>query len=146
MARLTIKDEQGNWALKGVKWNQLHVGETITQQVQEKIYGALAKLKDYEDSGMTPDECWDCCAGRRGRLIDENKLMQDVNNTITEKSGAIDWINLINCQPTAYDPDKVVKQLEDRSSLARPVGWSKTYEIITLENAIETVKSGGVDV
>ena len=65
MARLTIKDEQGNWALKGVKWNQLHVGETITQQVQEKIYGALAKLKDYEDSGMTPDECWDCCAGRR---------------------------------------------------------------------------------
>lgn len=64
MARLTIKDEQGNWALKGVKWNQLHVGETITQQVQEKIYGALAKLKDYEDSGMTPDECWDCCVGR----------------------------------------------------------------------------------
>lgn len=60
MARLTIKDEQGNWALKGVKWNQLHVGEMITQQVQEKIYGALAKLKDYEDSGMTPDECWDC--------------------------------------------------------------------------------------
>ena len=59
MGRLTIKDEQGNWALKGVKWNQLHVGETITQQVQEKIYGALAKLKDYEDSGMTPDECWD---------------------------------------------------------------------------------------
>lgn len=50
MGRLTIKDEQGNWALKGVKWNQLHVGETITQQVQEKIYGALAKLKDYEDS------------------------------------------------------------------------------------------------
>lgn len=64
MGRLTIKDEQGNWALKGVKWNQLHVGETITQQVQEKIYGALAKLKDYEDSGMTPDECWDCCVGR----------------------------------------------------------------------------------
>lgn len=62
MGRLTIKDEQGNWALKGVKWNQLHVGEMITQQVQEKIYGALAKLKDYEDSGMTPD---DCCAGRR---------------------------------------------------------------------------------
>ena len=38
-----------------------------------------------------------------GRLIEEDKLMQDVNNTITEKSGAIDWINLINCQPTAYD-------------------------------------------
>lgn len=102
MARLTIKDEQGNWALKGVKWNQLHVGETITQQVQEKIYGALAKLKDYEDSGMTPDECLDC-----------------------------------------YNKDKVVKQLEDRSTLSRPVGWPKSYEIITLEDAIEIVRGGG---
>lgn len=73
MGRLTIKDEQGNWALKGVKWNQLNVGETITQQVQEKIYGALAKLKDYEDSGMTPDECWDCCVGRSVKTMEEVK-------------------------------------------------------------------------
>ena len=41
MARLIIKDEQGNWALKGVKWNQLHVGETITQKVQEKILSLI---------------------------------------------------------------------------------------------------------
>ena len=79
------------------------------------------------------------------RLIEIDRLLQDVNNTITEKSDTIDWINLINCQPTAYDPEKVVKQLEKRSSLARPVGWSKSYEIITLENAIEIVKGGGVD-
>lgn len=79
------------------------------------------------------------------RLIEIDRLLQDVNNTITEKSDTIDWINLINCQPTAYDPEKVVNQLEKRSSLARPVGWSKSYEIITLENAIEIVKGGGVD-
>lgn len=79
------------------------------------------------------------------RLIEIDRLLQDVNNTITEKSDAIDWINLINCQPIAYDPEKVVEQLEKRSSLARPVGWSKSYEIITLENAIEIVKGGGVD-
>lgn len=79
------------------------------------------------------------------RLIEIDRLLQDVNNTITEKSDAIDWINLINCQPIAYDPEKVVKQLEKRSSLARPVGWSKSYEIIALENAIEIVKGGGVD-
>ncbi len=78
------------------------------------------------------------------RLIEIDRLLQDVN-TITEKSDTIDWINLINCQPTAYDPEKVVNQLEKRSSLARPVGWSKSYEIITLENAIEIVKGGGVD-
>jgi hypothetical protein len=79
------------------------------------------------------------------RLIEIDRLLQDVNNTITEKSDAIDWINLINCQPIAYDPEKVVMQLEKRSSLARPVGWSKSYEIIALENAIEIVKGGGVD-
>lgn len=79
------------------------------------------------------------------RLIEIDRLLQDVNNTITEKSDTIDWINLINCQPTAYDPEKVVNQLEKRSSLARPVGWSKSYEIITLENAIEIVKGGGVN-
>ena len=79
------------------------------------------------------------------RLIEVDRLLRDVNNTITEKSEVVDWINLINCQPTAYDPEKVVKQLEERSSLARPVGWSKSYEIITLENAIEIVKGGGVD-
>lgn len=78
MGRLTIKDEQGNWALKGVKWNQLHAGETITQQVQEKIYGALAKLKDYEDSGMTPDECWDCC--NREKVV---KQLEEVEKIMT---------------------------------------------------------------
>lgn len=53
--------------------------------------------------------------------------------------------DVINNMPTAYDPDKVVEQLEDRSTLSRPVGWTKSYEIITLADAIEIVKGGGVD-
>lgn len=53
--------------------------------------------------------------------------------------------NVIDTEPTAYDPDKVVEQLEDRSTLSRPVGWTKSYEIITLKDAIEIVKGGGVD-
>lgn len=48
-------------------------------------------------------------------------------------------------QPTAFDLDKVMEQLEDRSALARPVGWSKAYEIIMLKDAIEIVKGGGVE-
>ena len=52
---------------------------------------------------------------------------------------------LINRQPIAYDVDKVVEQLEDRSTLSRPVGWTKSYEIITLKDAVEIVKGGGVD-
>ena len=51
----------------------------------------------------------------------------------------------IDEQPTAFDVDKVVKQLEDRSVLSRPVGWSKAYEIIMLKDAIDIVKEGGVE-
>lgn len=56
MRRLTETDEQGNWALKGVKWESLHTGQVITDAMWEKIYFALCKLKDYEDSGLSPDE------------------------------------------------------------------------------------------
>lgn len=80
------------------------------------------------------------------RLIDEDKLMQDIRNTITEQSSTIDWMNLINRQPTAYDVDAVVEQLGERSreynSGVRLHG--KPEEMITNE-AIEIVKGGGVD-
>lgn len=56
MGRLTEKDECGNWCLKGVAWSQLHVGSVITKEVSEKLYGALCKLKDYEDTGLSPEE------------------------------------------------------------------------------------------
>lgn len=54
-------------------------------------------------------------------------------------------IDAFDEMPTAYNPDKVVEQLKDRSTLARPVGWTKSYEIVTLEDAIDIVKGGGVD-
>lgn len=59
MHRLTEKDDQGNWALKGVKWESLHAGQTITREMWEKIYSALWKLMDYEDSGLSPEEVQD---------------------------------------------------------------------------------------
>lgn len=48
-------------------------------------------------------------------------------------------------QPTAFDVDKVVQQLEKRSTLAKPVGWTKSYEIVILNDALEIVKGGGVE-
>lgn len=56
MKRLTEKDEQGNWSVKGLSWQQLYVGQVITKEVQEKLYGALHKLLDYEEVGLDPDE------------------------------------------------------------------------------------------
>lgn len=82
------------------------------------------------------------------RLIDEEKLMKDIQNTITEQSGTIDWMNVIYRQPTAYDVDKVVEQLEklsDESYKAYCIAFNSDdraeYDAYT--NAIEIVKAGG---
>lgn len=56
MGRLTQRDDQGNWCLKGVKWEQLRAGSVITKDVAEKLYAALCKLKDYENTDLNPEE------------------------------------------------------------------------------------------
>lgn len=73
------------------------------------------------------------------RLIDEETLMNDIRETITEQSSTIDWINLIHRQPIAYDVDIVVKQLEEYIQEMERFGCrSIMYDII------DVVKSGGV--
>jgi len=37
-------------------WEQLRTGQILTKEVQEKLYGALWKLMEYEDTGLTPDQ------------------------------------------------------------------------------------------
>mgnify|MGYP004455735517 CR=1 FL=1 len=85
-------------------------------------------------------------------LIDVNVLMTDVRNTITEKSRAFDWINLINRQPTAYDVDKVIQEIEqlrrqyfltiaNTNNKALDIAYEKVYQ--ALDKAIEIVKTGG---
>ena len=82
------------------------------------------------------------------RLIDEEVLMKDIQNTITEKSSTIDWMNMIYRQPTAYDVDKVVEKLEelaDESYKAYCIAFNSDdraeYDAYT--NRIEIVKGGG---
>lgn len=82
------------------------------------------------------------------RLIDADDLVEyikiwEIGNSIS--SDQKEFIDCVNRQPTVFDVDKVVEQLENRSALARPVGWSKAYEIIMLKDAIEIVKEGGVE-
>lgn len=75
------------------------------------------------------------------RLIDADKIIDSLGGSDMDFAiGAV-----IDEQPTVFDVDKVMEQLEDRSALARPVGWSKAYEIIMLKDAIEIVKGGGVE-
>lgn len=56
MKRLTESDEQGNFLLKDVPWKFLYAGKIITIDTSEKLYAALCKLKDYEETGLTPDQ------------------------------------------------------------------------------------------
>lgn len=81
-----------------------------------------------------------------GRLIDADELIKyikiwEIGTSIS--SDQKEFIDCVNRQLTVFDVDKVVEQLENRSVLARPVGWSKAYEIIMLKDAIEIVKGGG---
>lgn len=82
------------------------------------------------------------------RLIDADDLIEyikiwEIGNSIS--SDQKEFIDCVNRQPTVFDVDKVVEELENRSVLARPIGWSKAYEIITLKYAIEVVKEGGAE-
>lgn len=54
--RLTESDDFGNWGVRGLPWKELQVGQVITQEISDKLYGCLCKLKDYEETGLKPEE------------------------------------------------------------------------------------------
>ena len=83
------------------------------------------------------------------RLIGEEVLMKDIQNTITEKSSTIDWMNMIYRQPVAYDVDKVVEQLEEirvkKTCNKEKCNEKELCRICVVDDAIEIVKGGVVD-
>ena len=101
-----------------------------------------------------------------GRLIDADRLYDDLTDKLKWLMGYGDDVYLsvgdnIRCaiaeQPTAYDPDKVVAQLEKKIQTHKHViEYEKKNGTITeefqqrkavevLEGAIDIVKAGGVD-
>ena len=97
------------------------------------------------------------------RLIDADKMILHLNDYALQEApgdnestgerrlSMIAYNVIQNCiksieqQPTAFDSDKVVEQLEKRSTLSRPVGWTKSYENVILDDAVEIVKGGGAE-
>lgn len=86
MDRRTEKEISGKWQVSGIPWEQLQEGKTITKEVVQLLYGCLCKLKDYEDTGMSPDQmknwwyemedmtghvCDDLCHHRREAKVQE---------------------------------------------------------------------------
>lgn len=95
------------------------------------------------------------------RLIDADELYEDLANNLSSIMGdgsdgeAIDTYVTIgdiihdtfNAQPTAYDQDKIVEQLENERKF-----WENAYnrnlgkeKARSYEHAIEIVKGGGTD-
>ena len=109
------------------------------------------------------------------RLIDADKLISHLNDyALQESPSDVDspceqkistavykaiqnCINAVKEQPAAYDPDKVVKQLENKMQThKRCIEYEKKNGTVTeefqqrkavevLEDAIKIVKGGGVD-
>ena len=77
MRRLTEQDEQGNWCVKGLPWKDTYVGQVITENTNQKIYGALSKLKDYENSGLDPEEACRLKERDTAKKLEQNIFDED---------------------------------------------------------------------
>ena len=91
-----------------------------------------------------------------GRLIDADNLVKCLDKiheyhvkTIREEVLLLRDIRIINAQPTAYDVDAVVKQLEMKIDNAEfdelLTSNEKDAYVDAYRRAIEIVKGGGVD-
>ena len=98
------------------------------------------------------------------RLIDADKLIDHLEKVKNESASLVDMAHIIgfqsviDAQPTAYDVDAVVKQLEEEKNLhKRMIKYEQKNGTVTeefqarravevLERVIEIVKGGGVDV
>ena len=85
-----------------------------------------------------------------GKLIYADKLKADLEKAISknEDMDCLDFLraaSVIDAQPTAYDPDKVVEQLETRKTRAAALQKASEYfegETDAFEVAIKIVKDG----
>ena len=92
------------------------------------------------------------------RLIDADEFILHLNDFMLQQSPIDiqdiesikvsevikDCIKAVDEQPTAYDVDKVVEELEEYSN-ADEAECHGTIPVIELDDAIEIVKRGGID-
>ena len=86
-----------------------------------------------------------------GRLIDADALYEKLQSDSTYDLGCMDseLREIIERQPTAYDVEKVVERLEEESYTEvaddmNPFG-DIPVKVVSLKDAIEIVKKGGVE-
>ena len=82
MNRLTEKINNWRWRLKGVDRKQITPGAEITDEVWRKLYGALCRLKDYEDTGLMPDEIERMKGKERQQWISVEERLPEENKSV----------------------------------------------------------------
>ena len=130
---------------------------------------------DYLEEGCQRQTCDGCMADKRtggrtmGRSIDEDELVEEIKSLKIVLDGkdifptaAKDTVlRIISEQPTAYDPDKVVEQLEERTAFLKDCTkygnkaadqQSKSYDTMMMyevmdlvDDLLEIVKAGVSD-
>lgn len=88
-----------------------------------------------------------------GRSIDEDELVEEIKSLKIVLDGkdifptaAKDTVlKIISEQPTSYDPDKVVEQLEEVSYERLENNGMGGELVVNLDDAVEIVEGGGVD-
>lgn len=85
------------------------------------------------------------------RLIDADKVIDHLEKVKKESRSLVDvahiigFQSVIDAQPTAYDVDKVVTELYDKSFERYGNQGMGGELVISLDDAVEIVKRGGVD-
>lgn len=87
MSRLTQTDDSGNWSLKGLPWKNTYAGQVITRNTEEKIYGALCKLRDYEESGLDSEQVHELKERDTAKKPIKTKGLKDFNGNIYKLVG-----------------------------------------------------------
>lgn len=85
-----------------------------------------------------------------GRLIDADDFFERMKNDIDlcaemEMCGEEALKKYLDLQPTAYNVDKVVEQLESLRNAEADYYYAGSNDVIDREDAIKIVKGGGVD-
>lgn len=96
-----------------------------------------------------------------GRLIDDGLVLDNLSGRLESMKDYDSVKDVINNMPTAYDPDKVVQQLEERTAFLKDCTkygnktaeqQSKSYDTMMMyevkdliDDLLDIVKAGGVD-
>ncbi len=79
-----------------------------------------------------------------GKLIDADPVLDNLSGRLESMKDYDAVKDVINNMPTAYDVDKVVRQLETYSN-ADEAERHGTMPVVELTDAIKIVEGGGID-